>query len=646
MSILKKILGKNDSENEQESLDDISDTSDSDEVIESVDDINKRLVSSPFTNEKRNKMLSGGEWTRTFFTSNWPDEPNDQFLKNVINRPPVQNDMSIYIDPKDEDSTIRRLKKRRATLRREIGTDADVVAERDRKKKLEKIEAIINLLTDTETSIFDVSMYTTVRSSEDQLDEDSRKIRQELESAPVFTSQEVPSYAQDEALKSVSPVSKNVLGENETFKTDTTMMSGAVAAMLPFTSRTLIEPEGVEMGIQAENSSPVIVDRWGRGNGYNQLTIGTIGSGKSFSTKLNILRTYAAYDDVIIFMLDPLLGFKGICEHLNGEQIPVGGGKTLNPLDIKAPNNIEDINLDDIDGSPYKQKLKTVNGFIRNFMKETEKEIGPEMDIISKAVNLAYQRNGIKPNDIESHANESPTMLDVLEILREMSADGEKFANVVESDEPERIEELATTARLRLQDFQEGREFSYLAGETEIDLHGNDVIYLDLSQQESSGTSGLMMKILFEQVYQRAKQTDKRVLFCIDEAHYMMDEDDDLEFLSQAVRHSRHYDMSINFISQTAREFLVNEQAKDIADNCVIKLLQRTKDLHPEPAETLGLNGPETSFVRNAQEGDPEMGYSEALLGVEGEFMPIQVHASEVEEMLVTLSPEEIAEEL
>jgi hypothetical protein len=644
MSILQRIIGGE--ESSDEGIEDVVDE-DNGPVAESVDDMNKRLISSPYTNELRNKLLSGGSWTRTFFTSKWPDEPQDQFLDNVINKPPHHNDMSLFIDPRDTDAAIRRLKRRRDDLRRQIGTGEDVVAEQDRNKKLQKIEAMIDILSDTGTNtrLFDVSMYTTVRSTEDELDVDASDIRSELEGPPAFTDQQIPSHAQQEALKSVSPIAKNVFGENENFKTKSLMMSGALAATLPFTSKTIIEEDGVEMGIQDQNSSPVLVERWGRGNGYNQITVGTIGSGKSYSTKLNILRTYAAHDDVIIFMLDPLEGFANVCDHLGGLHIPVGGGKTLNPLEIKAPDDIERVKNESAD--PYAQKLQSVIGFIRSFMKQEEKEIGAEMSMITKAVHVAYRLKDIEPDDLESHANESPTMLDVLEVLRDMSSNPEEYAEVAESDEPEKIEDLATTARLKLQEFREGRSYNYLSGQTQMDLDSNDVVYLDLKQQEGSGDLGLMMQILFEQVYQRAKTTDKKVLFAIDEARYIMKSADTLEFLAQAVRHSRHYDMSINFITQTAEEFTRTDEAQAILDQCVIRLLQKTEGLDQQVGRELGLNDPQISFVRNAQQGDdPDSEFSQAMLGVEGDFIPLQVHSSDVEEMLVTMSEKEIREEM
>jgi DNA helicase HerA-like ATPase len=61
--------------------------------------------------------------------------------------------------------------------------------------------------------------------------------------------------------------------------------------------------------------------------------------------------------------------------------------------------------------------------------------------------------------------------------------------------------------------------------------------------------------VLFNSVYERVKQTEKKVVFTIDEAHYLMNDASSLDFLETAVRHSRHFDLSLEFVTQTGGEF-------------------------------------------------------------------------------------------
>jgi len=82
-----------------------------------------------------------------------------------------------------------------------------------------------------------------------------------------------------------------------------------------------------------------------------------------------------------------------------------------------------------------------------------------------------------------------------------------------------------------------------------------------------------MIQVLFNAVYERAKGTEKTVVFAFDEAHYLMNHATSLEFLETAVRHSRHYDLSLQFIKQTGGEFTLTPEARTIANLCSITII-------------------------------------------------------------------------
>ncbi|MDY7080990.1 MAG: type IV secretory system conjugative DNA transfer family protein [Halobacteria archaeon] len=200
-----------------------------------------------------------------------------------------------------------------------------------------------------------------------------------------------------------------------------------------------------------------------------------------------------------------------------------------------------------------------------------------------------------------------------------------------------KIESNASELLIGMEPFTEGGEFENLSQKTEVDITGSKVVYLDLQQQETRGGTGLMMQLLFNAVYERAKQaTDKKVIFAIDEARYIMKDASNLAFLEQAVRHSRHYDLSIQFITQTIDEFFAQDESEAIADNCSLKLLHRVEGMDEELADELDLTGQQMDYVRTAMAGDEEAGYSEGLLGVADEgWYPIHVRANDLERQII-----------
>lgn len=84
------------------------------------------------------------------------------------------------------------------------------------------------------------------------------------------------------------------------------------------------------------------------------------------------------------------------------------------------------------------------------------------------------------------------------------------------------------------------------------------------------------------------------------------------EVLNTFVRHSRHYQSGVTLISQTVDEFMEGK-AKEIYDQCDIRILMRHEDIGPEAMDALGLEEPERDFVLGAQAGNTS-DHSECLL--------------------------------
>jgi len=225
-------------------------------------------------------------------------------------------------------------------------------------------------------------------------------------------------------------------------------------------------------------------------------------------------------------------------------------------------------------------------------------------------------------------------VLDVIAALEALLEDPEPFGYPTAGEQ----EKVSADARSLLTDlrpsFRPDGDLANLARPTEFDLSSN-VIYLDSHQEEGARgrtETSLVMSVLFNAVYERAKQTTKHVLFVIDEAHYLMNDAASLEFLEMAVRHSRHYDLSLHFITQTGGEFTLTPEAKTIANLCSLRVLHRVGEDAEKLAEWFGLSEREANWVRTAKAGNDEDGYSEALLGIDEEgWFPLRVGASEYE---------------
>jgi type IV secretory pathway VirB4 component len=489
-----------------------------------------------------------------------------------------------------------------------------------------------DVLRNTAMQAFDVSMYLTLRDDERET-LPTEAVTTRLRQAPTNLTPILPRLAQLQAFTAASPVARD--RGVETLNSRTPMLGGAVGAMFPFVAGAFAEP-GIEYGTYALNASPLILDRFRRETGYCAMVIGRLGAGKSFATKLRLLRRAMFDGETVIIMLDPMRGFTSVAEALNAERVTVGGRQGLNPLELKqTPEDVLSA-ADDID--PWGEQISWVMTFFATFFDQVaDHSLGERSQTLRRAVQEAYNAQGIT-RDPTTHSRESPTIQDVIDVLEGMVEDPESFGYATTGEQ----EAVRTDAQSLLKDlrpsFREDGELANLARQSEFNLDSK-ALYLDLHQEE--GTQGraetsLMMQVLFNSVYERAKQTDKKVVFCIDEAHYLMNDAVSLDFLETAVRHSRHFDLSLEFITQTGGEFTLTPEAQTIANLCSVSVLHRINEEEEKIARWFDLNDRQVDWVTTAKAGEEEDGYAEALVGIDQEgWFPVRIRASDAEARVI-----------
>ncbi|ELZ29040.1 transfer complex protein, partial [Halogeometricum pallidum JCM 14848] len=267
--------------------------------------------------------------------------------------------------------------------------------------------------------------------------------------------------------------------------------------------------------------------------------------------------------------------------------------------------------------------------------------LGDRRTTLELGLKRAYMRNSIS-DDISTHSNPSPTIRDMMDVFEDMVDEPEEF--VVRSDEEAgKIREDATWLLDQLRPFEEEGRHANLGKPSEFDIRDEKVIYLDLAQQEGSvdSSTALTMQLLISLVYERAKETDKEVVFVIDEARYIMQDAASLAFLETVFRHHRHHDLSIRLVTQTVDEFFEHAESEAILDQCAVKQFHRLDGMDEEWAEEFGLNYAQMRYVQDAVPGNEDAGFSEALVGVDGEWRGIKVQAMSKEKQVIDFDPAE-----
>jgi type IV secretory pathway VirB4 component len=601
-----------------------------------LDDLSERqqdlMAPAAITWETRAARV-GEQWTTTLYVAEYPDAPKDGYLSGLFELTDVEFDLTSRIVPKNQprarDELQRVADNLQADARLERSVRGSYLQER-----ANRAEATYKAVENGQ-KVFDQELVITVRAdTRDELSQAVKRVRATLREQPARVEPKTAICTQDLALQSAAPIGSSTLDRSAV------ALGGAVGALLASPhNATILEEGGVEFGIHKDTRSPLVIDPFGREDGYAMFTVGDPGSGKSFGAKQNFIRSIEQDPDRIGVILEPLNNWAGVAEALGGRRITVGGTLGLNPLEIKpTPEHV--LNARGDDASLLKERRNRAVSFFTNFFGHRDVDLGDRRTTLELAIDEAYDRKGIT-EDVSTHDRESPTIRDVLDILESMNENPEEYVVRVEA-ESEKIQSDVVWLLDQLRPFGEDGQLENLGRHSEFDIRDEDIVYLDLQQQGGSigGHTSLLMELLITLVYERAKTTDKSVVLVVDEARYILSDSATLEYLETIFRHHRHHDLSIRLVTQTVDEFFQQPQAEMILDQCAIKQFHKLDGMDEQWAEEFGLNYAQMRFVQDAIPGSDEKGYSQALLGIDGEWRGMEVRALPTEKAVIDYEPQ------
>jgi len=616
----------------------------SDAVLDSIEELEQRSVAPDGLERGFHTAQVGDTHRRVLFAEDWPTDLSPNPLTKLFNDPTLDFDMSIHFKPKNRRKAINNAEQRAEELRAQASVQEDSAGAGsqytagDKLQEAQRVERLRDSMKDGSRP-FSTSLYVSLKAgSKEALEKHEKKITSTFQDRPAEISLSTIRGYPIKGLRSVSPIAKNAIADETPLDTQSVLFSGGIGALLASMSVSgELDPGGIEIGEHNMNGMPLIRDPFDSETNYNQVIIGDSGAGKSFNIKRQAVSEALRKEDRMIIMLDPLEGFHGLAAAFDAAHIRVGGQRGFNPLEIEKPTEegMERANA----GDTLERKVSSAVGFVEDYLqlKGYKDDIGQELVILEEAVWTAYDNAGITKN-FDTHDNESPTLTDVREILGEAAQDATVIGEVPSEQQAEEIKETAGTLHTMLRPFVSG-EYENLGKPSDVDISGNDFVYVDLSPQESSegGGAGLMMQLLFQILYEKAKTTPKEVIFIIDEAQFMLKDGASLDFLSQRVRHSRHFDMSIRFATQNVKDFMRTDQATDIINNAYLTIYHRTNEIH-EFRSDLGLSEQQANFIENARSGE-DFDYSQALYEINNEYYPVKITATEAEAAVIDHDP-------
>ena len=198
------------------------------------------------------------------------------------------------------------------------------------------------------------------------------------------------NFRQEEIFKSCLPIMENSEIIKQAAKRN--ILTSGLLATYPFISSTIFDQNGIFIGTNIYNNSLVFIDRYDtkKYKNANICIFGTSGAGKSFYTKLLILRYKLL--GINQYIIDPEREYNNLCEKLKGTQVKIGPNSQtyINILEIRKES------IEDGETGYLATKIGKLIGFFNLVFGELNEE---EKALIEEKLIETYKQKEITFND-------------------------------------------------------------------------------------------------------------------------------------------------------------------------------------------------------------------------------------------------------
>ncbi len=539
----------------------------------------------------------GDKIVRTFFVISYPRFLSESWFSPVINLDKIF-DVSIFIHPIDTASVLRQFQKKVAEVQSQIHLREEKGLVRDPMldTAYQDLEALRDQLQQAQEKIFDVGLYISIYGDSDQeLDKIESEIKSMLESSLVYLKPAL--FQQEQGFKSVLPIADDQLSVHSKLN------SSPLSSVFPFISFDLTSDKGILYGINRHNSSLILFDRFSLEN-YNSVTFAKAGSGKSYSTKLEILRTLMFDTDIIV--LDPEREYEYMAEATGGRyfNISLTSEHHINPFDL--PHAMPDESSADV----LRSNIVNLVGLFRIMLGG----LTPEEDsIIDRAITETYALKDITPES-NFAAVEPPLMSDFELVLAGMEG-GESLVQ-------------------RLTKYTKGTWSGFINRPTNVDINKKFVVF-SLRDMEDE-LKPVAMYIVMHFIWNAIRKELKKRLLVIDEAWWMMKSEDTASFLLGLAKRGRKYFLGLSTITQDVEDFLRSPYGMPIITNSSIQvLLKQSPSSIDVVQKTFNLTDEEKYLLLESDVG-------EGIFFAGLKHVAIKIIASYTEDQIITSNPSQI----
>lgn len=534
--------------------------------------------------ENVDHLVIDGVYIRTLYISGYPFTASSGWLDSIINFN-HDTDISYHLYEVSALHALPKLHRKITELEstRRSMMQAGKIIGSEITDPLESAIELRDKIQRGQEKLFQMSIYVTIRAeSLDELNK-TTKLLEATMSARLFYSK-VARYQQLEALQSILPRGEDQLAQKRNLD------SSSAALTFPFMSSELVQESGILYGVNKSNNSLVILDRFSLHNA-NSIVFAQSGSGKSYTTKVEILRQLMQGTKVLV--IDPEREYKRLSETVGGTYIKLSAKskEKINPFDLATTFHTK------ADLAEHVQDLTAVIDLMAEGLDKREKAA------VDKAILKVYKK-----------AKKQQPLLE--DLYAELHSLGQ--LHLCE----------------RLEKYISGSSAEIFNSHTNIKLDNRLVIF-DIKDMPAN-LRPIMMLIISNFIQNQVKTKPEKRMLVIDEGWLLLQHEQSARFIAGLVRRARKYYLGVSFISQQADDFLKSDYGRAIASQSALRILMRqdTTTIRTVVSE-FNLSEYEQQFLLTCERGD-------ALIIADQNHVAVKVVASDKEHPLITTDPTEL----
>ena len=549
----------------------------------------------------------GNKYGRTLYIYGYPRSLYTGWISPIINIDEVI-DVSMYIYPVESQVVMKNLRTKVTQLEATMSLNMEKGRVRDPELEaaISDAEELRDQLQVGAERFFRFGLYVTLWA--DSLDE-LKFIQQKIET--IFGQQmifsKVANSQQEQGLNSIMPQCMDQLQIRRNMNT------GAISTSFPFTSADLTQDKGILYGINMHNNGLVIFDRFSLENA-NMVVFAKSGAGKSFTVKLEALRSMMVGAEIII--IDPENEYQKLSDAVGGSyvRLSLNSDVRINPFDLPKVVDSEDAN------DALRANLVTLHGLFRLMLGGNQVSGGgqvvpaltanEEADL-DQALIDTYARAGITSDPL-THQSTPPTILNLYDTLLHMEGTGPQLAQ-------------------RLRKYTTGTFAGIFSQQSNVDIN-NQMVVFNIRDLEDE-LRPVAMYIVLSHIWNIVRAQQKKRMLIVDEAWQLMKYEDSANFLFSLAKRARKYYLGLTTITQDVEDFMSSKMGRAIVANSSMQLLlKQSASAVDVLSDVFKLTEEEKRRLANFPVG-------QGLFFAGQNHVHIQIIASETEESLITTNP-------